>query len=245
VTPIRLARSQRATTLGFLGGYTPEWAPDSRSVVVWASDDGRDDRLGYYRVDVRTGEATAVVIRGGAEPANSALSPDGRRFFYRHPDRGIVVRDLTTSRERVVVSGPNVPFRLSPDGRRIAYARDLRRPEGWATALLVQQVDEAAPREILRVDRPDFLRLQAWSPDGTRLLYTRASGDRAHQLWAVPISAGTPISLGVSFIRSGSGEPNGLSLSPDGRQIAYPERVVQAELWIGPLAPAETTEPPQ
>ena len=234
------------TALGFLGGYSPEWAADGRSVVVWGSDDGGDRRLGYYRIDLQSGAASEVVILGRPDPANSALAR-GDQFFYRDPDRGIVTRHLGTSRERVVAGverGPLGWFRLAPDGRTLAYTRHLRRPEGWVTTLVVQPID-GAPRELIRVDRPAQLRVQAWTPAGDAVLYTQAAGDRPHQLWLAPATGSAPRNLGVSFIRSGSSEPTGLSLSADGRTIAYTERVVQSELWTtSPSEPGPPTAVP-
>jgi hypothetical protein len=87
-------------------------------------------------------------------------------------------------------------------------------------------------RELLRVRDPEQLRVQAWSPAGDAVLYTRAAGDRPHELWAISISGAPARRLGVSFIRSGGSEPNGLTLNVDGATIAYPERVVQSELVI-------------
>ena len=92
-------------------------------------------------------------------------------------------------------------------------------------------------RELLRVRHPEQLRIQAWSPAGDAVLYTRASGDRPYELWVIPVNGAPARRLGVSFIRSGSGEPNGLTLNVDGVTIAYPERVVQSELWISEWPP--------
>jgi Tol biopolymer transport system component len=226
------------TPLSFLGGYTPQWAPDSRSVVVWGSDDGTDGRLGYYRVTLPTGAATPVVIRGRADAANSQFSPSGL-FLYRQPGRGVVARDLSTSRERVVGgaagSGELWDFRLAPNGRSMAFTIVTRDGGGQSTRLEVQDVGEA-PREIFRVKGREQMRVQAWTHDGAGILYTYADGERPLELFLIPATGGTPRGMGISFIRSGSNEPNGLTLSPDGRQIAYTERVVEYELWTEPLS---------
>lgn len=64
------------------------------------------------------------------------------------------------------------------------------------------------------------------------MLYTCADGDRPHELWLVAAAGGPARRLDVAFLRSGSSEPTGFSLNADGVTIAYPERVVQPELWI-------------
>ena len=122
-------------------------------------------------------------------------------------------------------------FRVAPDGRSMAYTRRLPGAQQAAWTLVVQEMN-GRPRELLRVTMPDYLKVHAWTPDGQGILFTRATGDQPHQLWLMPVEGGGPIDLQARFIRSGSSEPNGLSLHPDGRQIAYPERVVQSELWL-------------
>ena len=226
---------QVATRLGFLGGYTPVWTPDASSVVVWASDDGRDERLGYYRVDLRDGSASAVVIRGQAEPANAAISPAGV-FYYRDPDRGIVARVRDGLQEDVVVAGAGSvigPFRLAHDGRRLAYLRYAVSTAMARTTLVVHEIGSRA-RAIASATRAEWLIVQAWTPDDRAVLYTRAAAGRPHRLWMAGLNGGPTRDLGVTFISSG-GAPNGLSLHINGRSIAYPERVLLSELWITPL----------
>ena len=220
------------TPLAFLGGYTPEWEPGGRGLVVWGSDDGSDARLGYYRIDLEGGPARAVVIRGRAEAANAGFAADGRTFLYRDGDRGIIAHDVKSATETVIVDGAPVgPFRVARDGGSLAYTQPIRSADSRVTALMVQ-THRGPARELLRVRHPEQLMAQAWTPAGDGVLYTLASGDRPHDLWVMPVSGAPARRLGVSFIRSGSSEPNGLTLNVDGATIAYPERVVQSELWI-------------
>jgi Tol biopolymer transport system component len=223
--------------LGFLGGYSPEWMPGGRAVVVWGSDDGSDARLGYYQIALTDGSPQPLVLRGQAEPANAAVSPDGRTLYYRAPGRGLVAHSLTTASDRVVVAGATGPFQLSRDGTELAFTRP--EPDG-SQSLSVQPLDGPA-RELVRVQAPESLRVHGWSRLDDAVLHTRAEANRPHELWVVPVRGGPPRRLDATFIRSGSSEPNGFSLHVDGATLAYTERVVQPELWITAWPAARTS----
>ena len=191
--------------LAFLGGYTPRWAPDGRSLVVWGSDDGDDARLGYYRVDVQTGATSAVVVLGINMAASSEFTHDGRAFAYLHPRHGIVSRELSSGEERIVVADREIgDFRIAPDGRSVAYIRSTGGEGNWSGAL-VAHVPGHAPREIVRVHE-EALKLHAWTPDGQGLL------PRA-QPRAAPISSGASRRGAVSHTTctSPSSVPGGTS----------------------------------
>ena len=219
--------------LSFLGGYTPQWSPDSRSVIVWGRDGDRADRFGYYRVDISTAETSAVVIIGhNNEPAMSQWSPDRRDFFYRDARRGIVARAFATGLERVIVSRPVGGFRVAPDGASVAFNRTYDGEGDWTATINVQSIG-GTPRELIRANRPESIRLHDWTPDSQALLYTTTTiGPSPHRLKLIPLHGGQPRDLRYSIIRSGGNEPNPLSLSPDGRRIAHVERTVERELWI-------------
>jgi len=229
-----------AVPLPFVGGYTPRWSPDSRFVVIWGRDGEANDRFGFFRVDVATGDTSLLVSVGLNTVPHSQYAPDGRRFLYVHPPRGIVARDLLTDHEQLVV--PNAGsqlgrFFISPDGSSIAYVGstggDARDPDAVARSIdrLEVQPFGGRPRELARVKSPAWLTLHGWTPDGQHLLYARDAGSSPHRIWRIPASGGSPVDTRVAILP----EPNPISLSPDGRRVAYTERVVQTELWITPV----------
>ena len=131
--------------LSYLGGYSPQWSPDSQSVVVWAKDRDRDDRWGYFRVDIRTSETTPVVVIGNnGFPAISQCALDGRTFLYVDPARGIVSHNFTTHEDKTVVSRGERSniwfFAISPDGQIAFVSNDkttleVQTPDGTTHVL--------------------------------------------------------------------------------------------------------------
>jgi len=228
--------------LGFLGGYTPRWAPDGRDVIVWGSDSGADDRMGYYRVDLQTGQTTLVVLTGPGVVANAQWSRDGRSLFYTDHGRGIVNRDLASGKEAIAVTFPRGAhagrFLGSPDGRSIAFVKTTQRGKSWTNTLNVQT--RSGVRRLMTTTAPEMLALHAWTADGG-LLFTRGGDNRPHPMWHVPATGGParriPFSIAVT--------PNPVTISPDGRRMAYPERVIEPLLSISvlPVPLRQSTRP--
>ncbi|MDX3643998.1 amidohydrolase family protein [Streptomyces sp. MB09-02B] len=165
--PKRLRESPPTRTL-----LAPSWAPDGRS-LVYADD--RDGLLGVYRHDPATGEETALATGGRVMPA---LSPDGERLACLDMVGRLVVRDLASGAERVLVAplgGGGIPGRpsWSPDGRYLALCDrnrlGARFREGYN---LIRIVDTTTGADRLRAVAPHtsiadrYDSGPVWSPDG-------------------------------------------------------------------------------
>lgn len=125
-----------------------------------------------------------------------------------------------TRRQRVEdLTGLAVPEHpaLSPDGTRVAYVlrttvlRTTEDDRDDRDERAIWLVDDQEPRRLTR--GPDD-RAPAWSPDGTRLAFLRAT-DGPAQLWVLPAS-GEPERL--TTLPLGAGTPH---WSPDGTKIAF------------------------
>lgn len=153
----------------------PSWARDGKS-LVYADD--RDGLLGVYRHDPATGEETALAGGGRVMPA---LSPDGQRLACLDMAGRLVVRNLASGEERVLVAplgGGGIPGRpsWSPDGRYLALCDrnrlGARFREGYNLIRIVDartgadRLHAVAPHTSI-ADRYDSG--PVWSPDG-RLL---------------------------------------------------------------------------
>lgn len=221
--------------LNFLAGYLPIWHPDSRSLLVQGKDTVDDARLGFYRVDLATGVTTPFVIRGPRNlPSFGAFDPEGRRFFYSDSQRGLLVRRVSDGAEELLVpNGPReaiVRVFMAPDGHAIAFGSSTRQGAGWTTA--VEILEEGGEPRLVRQSLPPLaISLEGWSPDSRSILYTIGEGARRRPFWRHPLESGKPVDLQFGLMFS----PNPISLSPDGRRIAYVERFVERELWISPL----------
>jgi WD40 repeat protein len=81
------------------------------------------------------------------------------------------------------------------------------------------------------VSSPDRMALHGWAPDGTDLFYTVNGNDQiSRQLWRIPAGHGTPERIELPI--AGVSAINQISLSPDGRHLAYTENTSFWELWI-------------
>jgi Tol biopolymer transport system component len=220
--------------LAFLGGYTPQWTRDGRAVVVWGRDNTDEMRTGYYIVDVLTGEARPFLVGGIEAPARSQFSPDGRHFLFNDNVTGIVSLDLATGERQLVLPigtlGGVGRFAISPDGSAIALQAARKLVEGgWDSFLAVFR--NGATRVIAHATAPDGLDLAGWTTDGRYVLYAMGRSSGGNPVFEVSPEGGPsrPTDLLQEF------RPTVMSLSPDGRRVAYPESVLRTELRIIPL----------
>lgn len=243
MTPIRELAIQDMITgavkvidvgLPFLGGYSPRWSPDGRHLVIWGRDGERMEDFGFFRVDVATGEILELVPIGTNMPAFAQYSPDGTHLVHVHPTRGLVSRDLATGREEVLVPSRGEvlgPLNLTRDGRSLAFARMAGDEDARVSTIEVQRGREA-PQVLMRVKWPLWLTLHGWTPDGQHLLYSLARGTSAEaSLHRLDVESGRSLDLRFTLMPT----VNGISLSPDGRFLAYTERMLETELWVAPL----------
>jgi Tol biopolymer transport system component len=88
-----------------------------------------------------------------------------------------------------VVDGLLGRFRLSPDGRYLAYASgehdpNIPPPERFRHSLWIQATSGGeAPRRVTRLDRENAGGVPAWSGDGKRLILSVTYRDEERQKW--------------------------------------------------------------
>jgi hypothetical protein len=161
--------------------------------------------------DTITGKELRALKTDARQSRELRISPDGKLLACSSED-GIRVWELATGTLRHHVrekqfSPSAVAF--SPDGKLLAFGADDRTIRLW---------DVAAGKEARRWDRPeDFLRLLAFSPDGSSLVSYGNPGS-ALTVWAV--ATGKPRTRFQQFQRI-----VGLAFSPSGRTLAIVDLV--------------------
>jgi len=202
--------------------------------AVWGRDGAGAGSWGYFRVDVESGATVLLVRLGINAPAYAQFAPDGRAFLYTDPRRGIVSRDLASGRDVVVipVQGASRPgrFSLSGDGGSLAFVRVAGPDDGLMVTLEVQRPGQP-PLVRARATAPDWLTLQAWTPDDAHLLYSTGRNDEPGSVWRIGVDAGESVDLRFRLLDG----PNTISLHPGGHRLAYAERILSPELWISRL----------
>ncbi|MEV5885259.1 amidohydrolase family protein [Streptomyces sp. NPDC052020] len=172
----------------------PAWAPDGRS-LLYCTD--RDGLVAVRRLRLADGADELVAGDGRLHPA---LSPDGSRLACRDIAGNLLVRDLATGQERVLVrplatDGPPGAPTWSPDGRYVAFCDrnrlNHRFREGYHLIRVVDTLTGGERRHLPAEHQSLSDRVAAgpvWSPDGRWMALVAESA-----LWILPVTAeGTP-----------------------------------------------------
>jgi tricorn protease len=128
-----------------------------------------------------------AVVQTRHDDRGASPGPDGRALAFRRGRGDLVVRELATGTERVLVEGwdPSLHWRWSPDGRHIAYAQnDL----DFSSNIYVVPADGShVPVNVTRHPRNDVN--PRWSTDGRVLTFiSNRSGD-SYDLYRIYLDA--------------------------------------------------------
>jgi Tol biopolymer transport system component len=154
------------------------------------------------------------------------VSADGRYISFTHQETGdVAIRELATGTVRRIthVATPWSEMAdeavVSPDGEQITYRWLVGRAgEPPTEQLRVSALrDDAAPRILFSGPGNEYFRRVSWTPDGRRLVVLRARANESQQLGLVTVADGSYQNLKSLDWR----EAGLLSISPDGRYVAY------------------------
>jgi Tol biopolymer transport system component len=220
------------------------WAPDGHALFSAGTD--LKGRNWIFRIDARTGEAAPIVpLPQGFERAVPQWSPDGKRMYYRVPlqegdidgDVAFIERILASGQEREVARGNLGSINLSPDGRWIAAQRGDQSTQ--SVAIMIIGIETGETKQILSASSAQRIVQFSgipWTPDGRSVLVRKVlSGNQREstsELWLVPIADAPPRKLDIDVNSWAAGNRGVISLSSDGRQIAFRSGQGNAEVWV-------------
>ena len=174
--------------------------------------------------EVATGRVRAVldtdqhIEAPNWDPSGATLLINGDGHLFRVPlDRPALIPVDTGSATRC-----NNDHGISPDGRTIVISN--HRDKGSEMFLLPAQGGE--PR-LISLDAPSWW--HGWSPDGKRLAYVAARGDKkVIDVYTMPVAGGSETRLTM-----GEGHCDGPDYSADGTRIYYNcDRDGHAQIWV-------------
>ena len=193
-----------------------------------------------------TGESARKVTDRGYNPC---WSPDGLELavadeqlhspFGRGTTSHVWAVRVETGERRLLAGRDGIQPSWSPDGRRIAFwgvddrtsARDLFTVAADGS----QSADSAAVRVL---DDPPVDWSPVWSADGRSLLFSSTRGGTMN-LWRVGVDPSTGRPLGVPRpVTVPSSWAGNLSVSMDGRRIAFVDRNVRTSIRLASFDPA-------
>lgn len=183
----------------------PSFFPGGQSLVFTIFDGERGWTVDSVRID---GGGMRPQVFDGSHPV---VSPNGRWLAYsREGDGGgIGLRDLRTRKISRLTSGSAQELDFSPDGRRLVFTGQRRCGGGdrhLRFALLSVGLSGGQPHILRRSCKREFI-APAWSPNGSRIVFTRKTqeGGRLHFQLAMTTPSGAPAS-GAPEHRRGSEE---------------------------------------
>jgi Tol biopolymer transport system component/tRNA A-37 threonylcarbamoyl transferase component Bud32 len=198
----------------------PVFSPDGERIVFRSSRDG-----GGLFVMGRTGEAVKRISREGFNPD---WSPDGKRLVYttsrtefrpqNAEQRGrLMLVDIDGGDPREIHPGAMMP-RWSPDGSRLAFAGRMGGAEGSSNIVSMP----ASGGDPTPVTQDNFLNWNpVWSPDGASLFFVSNRGGSPN-IWRVAVDQRSGDVRGEpEAVTTPAGIVAHLSISVDGRQLAY------------------------
>lgn len=209
----------------------PRWAQDSAAIIYYTPPPEGDAQGTLWEVSALGGAPRRLAsVMSGAD-----VSHDGRQLaFFRLNGKSIelVCSDRDGSNARVVTQAV-ISFsyrhpRWSPDDRTIAFAHSV---EIWADDVYIVPAAGGSPRRVTN-DNTQMSGL-AWTPDGSRLVYSSARGSTmlylpTLHLWSIAASGGAPQQL--TFGEAGDENPD---VDRNGR-IVVSRKHMQFDIWKFP-----------
>ncbi|MBZ5721203.1 MAG: protein kinase [Acidobacteriia bacterium] len=212
----------------------PRWSQDAAAIIYYTPPPEGNAQGTLWEVSALGGSPRRLASAiSGAD-----VSHDGKRLaFFRLNGNNIelVGADRDGSNEHMVMQAVTSfsyrQPRWSPDDSTIAYAHSL---ENWADDIYLVPATGGSPRRV--TDDNTLMSGLAWTPDGSRLVYSSARGSTllylpTLHLWSIPVSGGDREQL--TFGEAGDEDPD---VDHSGR-ILVSRKHMQFDIWKFPTGP--------
>jgi TolB protein len=208
---------------------SPVWLDDDH--LLFVSD--RDGPREVYVIDVGRAGARGEPrkVPGIIDPHSIAYSAAGGILaFARGSERqniwsfplGAGARSLADLQPVTDDNAVIEDHHVSPDGRKIAYASNLR----GSMDIWVRPLDGGSPMPLTTLPGDEFG--PHWSPDGTEIAFYGDLSAEEGAVWVVSAQGGNPV-----LLTSGREFNNTVRWSPDGLHLAFrSHRTGRAEVWL-------------
>jgi len=218
----------------------PRWSPDNTTIAFTATSGG--GRSSVYRLAREGGQAQLVGERG----AVAAWLPNGKELLYSFGDSSWIVSLVHRTRRFFPVrTGQHAAW--SPDGRRVAFARGLTGSylgvSGFGSygavtpsAIWIADADGRHARAI--TDSTHLAASPAWSPDGRSVLFV-SDRDGVRDVYRQRIGSDGQPTDALQRLTTGA-DVWSLTLSADGSLMAYSTLQSSLDIWMAPIANADT-----
>ena len=214
------------TTQWFMG---PSLSPDGTRVIYTRIDRGGDVRL--WMSATAGGAPVPLVKNGAGSHYPGSWSPDGRWYVF------LQTQDGRFSVQKVRTTGQGVAEVLKGDIRRVGNWVPTWSPTGDWILYTDGGAKLIAPTGASTRDLPETRGLAyAFSADGQTIYGIRHTPDARVELFSIPISGGTETihgSTGPEYLPASLLRPTDrLTLTPDGKHLAYSTRNNTYNLWL-------------
>lgn len=172
-----------------------------------------------------TGGPTTTLPKAAGDIFDVTYSPDGTKLAYTTFKSGgkrpnaLWISDASGLNARLVVRSPDMlGITWSPDGRTIVYG------SYYAGLSAVDASGTLAPTTLLPAKRNISTLYPAFSPDGTKLLYTRTKMNRRSEDLSSSIWVTSSVGTEAHRVIGGTGDLtfcNAPDVSPDGTRITF------------------------